>query len=175
MKFIIPITPTPQMRDRIGTITFADGTTQARSYKDKKQSSRENALAAFLSGHQPARPMAGPLLLGVKVHLAPPKNKPGWFDGTAPEWRLYAGSGLLRPPARPDLDNYVKQIKDCLTECEFWEDDKQVVGYMPGTGKYYTGARPRWEIEIVAYDWRKWAKLAPLAVPMQRASLLEVV
>ena len=172
MKLVIPITPTAQMRDRIGTITFADGTTQARSYKDNKQRKRENVLAAFLSRRQPAQPMSGPVLLGVKVYIAPPKSKPTWFDGTAAEWRRYATHGLIRPPVKPDLDNYVKQIKDCLTECEFWGDDKQVVGYMPGIGKYYTADRPRWEIEIVPYDWRKGVPAYGAAARPEPLSLL---
>jgi Holliday junction resolvase RusA-like endonuclease len=52
---------------------------------------------------------------------------------------------------KPDLDNLLKQIKDCLTQMQFWTDDKLVVGYLPGVGKYYSD-RPRWEIEI-----RPWA------------------
>jgi len=33
----------------------------------------------------------------------------------------------------------------------FWQDDKQVVEYLPGTGKYY-GDPARWEIEIETMD-----------------------
>lgn len=161
MKLVIPITPTPQMRDRIGAVRRRDGTVRAMSFKDKKQRNRENALIAYLRDHQPDVPLSGPLLLGMRVYLPAPKTKPDWFDGTTVEFRRYAAQGVLRPPVTPDLDNFLKNCMDCLTRCAFWRDDKQVVGYLPGIGKYYTADRPRWEIEITAYDWRRAADRGP--------------
>ena len=55
-----------------------------------------------------------------------------------------------RPTTKPDLDNLLKQFKDCAKGI-FWEDDKQVVEYLPGTGKYY-GSPARWEIVIEGVD-----------------------
>lgn len=83
-------------------------------------------------------------MLGVKVYLPVAKSKPAKF-------RRAALAGEIRPQVKPDLDNAIKNIKDVLTEMGFWEDDRQVVEYLPGTGKWYSD-HPRWEVEIRA--WR---------------------
>ena len=135
MKIIIPIVPTAQMRARHGVVNGF-----SRTYKDKMQAQRESVLMAQLAKFQPAEPMQGELLLGVKAYLPIPLSKPK-------KWREAAASGDVRPTTKPDLDNLLKHIKDCLSMMRFWGDDKQVVGYLPGTGKYYSES-PRWEVEI---------------------------
>jgi Holliday junction resolvase RusA-like endonuclease len=87
--------------------------------------------------------MDGPLVLGVKAFLPVPKSKPKKF-------RAAALAGSIRPTVKPDLDNLLKNIKDCMTSMNFWNDDRQVVQYLPGTGKYY-GLSPRWEIELLPF------------------------
>ncbi len=61
------------------------------------------------------------------------------------------GRRLLRPVTKPDMDNLLKHVKDCLSMQRFWIDDRIVVGYLAGTGKYYS-ERPRWEIEIARLE-----------------------
>ena len=135
MKIIIPIVPTAQMRARHGVVNGF-----SRTYKDKMQAQRESVLMALLAKFQPAEPMQGELLLGVKAYLPIPASRPK-------KWREAAASGDVRPTTKPDLDNLLKHVKDCLSMMRFWGDDKQVVGYLPGTGKYYSES-PRWEVEI---------------------------
>ena len=156
--FTIPITPTAQMRDRIGKRELKDGTTRGSSYKDDKQKAREETLYALLAPYKPQKPYEGALLLGVRVYLPLPKGKPEWFDGTEEEFREYALDGWVRPQGKPDWDNFQKQIKDCLTKMGFWHDDAQVVGNTPHSGKYYSGT-PRWEISIAPWNWRKGLKI----------------
>ena len=84
--------------------------------------------------------MIGPVFLGVRAYLPIPSSKPK-------KWKASALAGEIRPTIKPDLDNLLKHLKDCLTTMRFWEDDRQVVEYLPGTGKYYSDS-PRWEIEI---------------------------
>ncbi len=75
-----------------------------------------------------------------------------WY-AAHPDWNIH----ILRPTVifgernRGNVYNLLKQIKDCLTDMRFWGDDKQVVGYLPHTGKYYSD-RPRWEVEIVPFN-----------------------
>ncbi len=138
MKFVIPIIPTAQMRAR-----HAVRGTFATTYKAPEQRSREETLKAFLAQVQPVAPLEGPLLLGVRAYLPMPKMNRRDTEA--------ALAGDLRPVTKPDLDNLLKQIKDCLSQMLFWGDDKQVVGYLPHTGKYYSD-RPRWEIEIVPWN-----------------------
>lgn len=136
MKFVIPIVPVGQMRARN---TARNGF--AKTYKHEKQESREITLNSFLAQHQPPYPFLGALLLGVRVYLPIPASKPK-------KWKQNALAGTIRPVVKPDLDNAIKHLKDCMTQMRFWGDDKQVVGYLPNTGKYYSDS-PRWEVEIV--------------------------
>ena len=134
----IPVEPTGQMRPR----AFVRGG-HAAMHKDKKQASRENALMAHIAQHMPAAQFSGPLLLGVRAYMPLPKSKPK-------KWLGEALAGQIRPTTKPDLDNLLKQVKDCLTQMGVWEDDKLVVGYLADTGKFYSDC-PRWEIEV-----RRW-------------------
>ncbi|NRG47334.1 RusA family crossover junction endodeoxyribonuclease [Bacillus sp. CRN 9] len=55
-----------------------------------------------------------------------------------------AESGELRPVTKPDVDNYVKGIKDALKSV-IWQDDSQVVDLL--VSRYYSQT-PRVEITI---------------------------
>ncbi|WP_051294907.1 RusA family crossover junction endodeoxyribonuclease [Maridesulfovibrio bastinii] len=135
MKFTVPIEPKAQMRAR-----HAVRGRHAMAYKDKKQEQAEDTLNTFLIQSRPDEPMIGPLMLRVKAYLPIPKSKTKKF-------KAGALAGKIRPTVKPDMDNLLKMIKDCMTQMRYWEDDKQVVEYLPGTGKYYSD-RPRWEIEL---------------------------
>jgi Holliday junction resolvase len=138
MKLTIHIIPTAQMRARHGVVNGF-----SRTYKDPKQAQREAGLMALLSPHQPDMPLEGPLLLGVRAYMPIPGSK-------SKKFKAEAAAGVIRPTTKPDLDNLIKFAKDCLTMMRFWGDDKQVVGYLPQTGKYYSD-NPRWELEIIEF------------------------
>lgn len=138
MKFTVAIVPKAQMRARHAVLNGF-----SRTYKDPKQDQQEQALMALLQPHVPPVALTGQLLLGVKAYLPIPTSKPK-------KWKEGARAGSIRPTVKPDLDNLLKHVKDCLTMLRFWQDDRLVVGYLPHTGKYYSD-RPRWEIEIVEY------------------------
>jgi len=84
-------------------------------------------------------------VLGVRAYMPLPKSKPK-------KWLAQAQAGLVRPTSKPDLDNLVKQVKDCLTQMGVWEDDKLVVECF--SAKHYSD-RPRWEVEV-----REWESAA---------------
>lgn len=142
LRIIIPVAPTGQMRPRLSTRGGF-----ARAHKDAKQESREATIKAYLATCCPPEPFTGPLVLGVRAYMPIPAS---WSKSA----KHSAAMGTLRPTSKPDLDNAVKQIKDCLTQMQFWGDDRQVVEFAPGTGKYYS-TTPRWEIEIRRWmpDW----------------------
>ena len=142
MKITIPIIPKGQRRARHGVVNGF-----SRTYKDPRQAQEEEALMALLSKYQPTHPMQGPLLLGVRAYVPIPVSKPK-------AWKAAALAGAIRPVTKPDMDNLLKHVKDCLTMLRFWGDDCQVVEYLPRTGKWYSG-QPRWEIEIVEYRQRQ--------------------
>lgn len=57
----------------------------------------------------------------IDIYRATPKKYQ-----TAPKQALIE-SGELRPTSKPDVDNYVKGVKDGLNKI-IWQDDSQVVG-----------------------------------------------
>lgn len=58
--------------------------------------------------------------------------------------RVLAIEGKLRPITKPDVDNYVKGIKDGLSGI-IWQDDKQVVSM---TVRKWYSEEPRAEITV---------------------------
>lgn len=146
LQFTITIPPAAQERPRARAIKRKeDGRVMAMAYKSGKQRLKDTRLLALLYEHRPHAPISGQIFLGVKAFLPVPESRPK-------RWKSEALAGKVRPTTTPDLDNLLKQLKDCMKDV-FWGDDKQVVGYLPGTGKYY-GNPPRWEIEIIGRDER---------------------
>ena len=84
-------------------------------------------------------PLDGSLALSVRIYRDMPKS-------LSKKRRAAAEAELLRPITKPDLDNYVKGIKDALKGI-CWNDDSQVVAYKEPFGKYYS-AKPRIEVEV---------------------------
>jgi len=148
ISFSIVATPTPQARARRGWTR--DG--RPITHKLTSQQRAEDVLRALLEPYRPAVPLSGPLRLLVRIYLPIPAS---WSR----KKQVEAMSGKTKHTSRPDLDNLLKQIKDCLSPWKdrrgvkhpgFWVDDRLVYEYLPGTGKYYDDGRgPRWEIEII--------------------------
>lgn len=67
-------------------------------------------LTAYLSRFAPEREFTGALRLTVKWLFPTGKHHK---DG---EYKI----------TRPDTDNLIKLLKDCMTELHFWHDDSQV-------------------------------------------------
>ena len=68
-------------------------------------------ICAHLKRFKPDEPFEGALSLECRWHF--PKGK-SHKEG---QWRT----------TRPDTDNLQKLLKDCMTQCDFWHDDAQVV------------------------------------------------
>ena len=137
MKFTINLIPKAQMRARHGRTKNGFSVT----YKADGQRRQEDMLCSLLRPHQPALPLAGPLALKVTAYLPIPMS---WSGRKITQ----AETGALRPAVKPDLDNLVKHLKDCLTAIGFWGDDRQVVDLV-ASKRYNDGRGPRWEVEIM--------------------------
>ncbi len=135
--FEIPLAPTAQRRFRIGRIGK-----HARAYKDGEQELNEATILTHIIKHAPAEPLQGALELTVRACLPLPKTKEKQWLKKAEAGKL---TGADRPITRPDIDNLVKQIADCMTAARFWEDDKQIVSLT--ANKFYSRV-PYWEIEV---------------------------
>ncbi|BBK24433.1 RusA family crossover junction endodeoxyribonuclease [Dialister hominis] len=83
---------------------------KARIYKPPELVEIEQKYISSLSPHVPERPLGGPIALKtVFCFRADEKHKAGTPKAT-----------------KPDTDNLVKMLKDCMTKCGFWKDDAQV-------------------------------------------------
>ncbi len=136
MKFTLPIAPQPQMRARHGRTRTGLSVT----YKAPGQRQAEASLIGLLVPHRPETPLAGALSLTVTAYLPVPMS---WSGRKIAQ----AETGVLKPAIKPDLDNLVKHLKDCLTAAGFWGDDKQVVDLVAAK-RYNDGRGARWEVEI---------------------------
>jgi len=127
--------PVAQGRPRFSTrggFARAYDPAKSRDYKDYVR-----LAAAQQMGENP--PLNGALMLSVRIYRPIPKS----FSAKK---EALAEAGILRPTTKPDIDNYVKGIKDALKGI-CWQDDNQVVAYIEPFGKYFS-ARPRIEVTV---------------------------
>lgn len=81
------------------------------TYEPKRLADTRKLFMQLLEKEVPDFKLLGPVMLEIEFHYATKeKKKLGKYKTT-----------------RPDLDNTVKLIQDCMTRTEFWEDDNQVV------------------------------------------------
>ena len=112
----------------------------ARAYDPAKSRRWKQYVASIaLQAMRGNPPMEGALSLSVVVYRSIPKS---WSKVK----KAKAVSGEIRPITRPDLDNYVKGLKDALSGIVY-KDDAQIVDYHEPFGKFYSD-KPRVEIEV---------------------------
>ncbi|MCL4440444.1 MAG: RusA family crossover junction endodeoxyribonuclease [Firmicutes bacterium] len=108
-----------------------------KMYDPKKSRDFKDYVKLAASQYAPAKLIEGPVVLQLSIYRPIPKS-------FSKKKAALAEDGQLRPTSKPDVDNYVKGIKDALKGV-IWKDDSQVVDLV--AGKYY-GERPRVEIII---------------------------
>lgn len=116
IKFTIPIIPKAQARARSGRTKAG----QTIMYTGSGQRQAQNDLVSLMAPYAPQKPLDGPLSITVDAYLSVPKS---WSKRK----QACALAQQIRPTSKPDLDNYLKQIMDCMTKLGFWMDDSQVV------------------------------------------------
>ena len=79
-------------------------------YKPAKLKAAEDHYLWGLKSYRPAEPLEGAVILSVEFRF--PATKPH-KDGDP-------------KITRPDTDNMIKLLKDCMTKLGFWVDDAQV-------------------------------------------------
>lgn len=96
-------------------------------YTKKAVKDAERVYMDELLKHRPERPLNGPITLVTIWEYKRGKHKHGEYKTT-----------------KPDTDNMVKLLKDCMTRAGFWTDDSQVAAETtlkiwsdePGIGVY---------------------------------------
>ncbi|WP_339294367.1 RusA family crossover junction endodeoxyribonuclease [Paenibacillus sp. FSL W7-1279] len=132
IQFTVYGEPVAQGRPKFSTaggFVKAYDPAKSRDYKDYVR------LAA--SEHAPARLLEGPIGMMLTIYRSMPKS----FSKRKAE---AAEAGELRPTTKPDVDNYLKGVKDALKGI-IWKDDSQVVEVF--VQKRYS-SRPRIELKI---------------------------
>ena len=136
IRFTVLGEPIAQGRPRATTING-----HVRMYDPAKSRNYKDYIRLVASEHAPDKLLEGPIALFVNVYRPIPK-------GMSKKRSLLAEQGKLRPTKKPDVDNYLKAIKDALKNV-IWKDDSQVVRVV--IDKYYS-ERPRIEVEIVQLE-----------------------
>ncbi|BBU40714.1 hypothetical protein APP_30060 [Aeribacillus pallidus] len=136
IQFTVYGEPVAQGRPRAANING-----HIRMYDPKKSSDFKNYVRLVASEHRPDKLLEGPISLTVKVYKKSLKS-------FSKKKIAAAESGQLRPTSKPDVDNYVKGVKDALKNV-IWKDDSQVVDLH--ISKWYSET-PRVEITIVPLD-----------------------
>lgn len=116
LKFRLNCIPTAQARAR--HMTTKSGLSV--SYKSANQKANERTLEALLAPYAPKAPLQGPLVLEFVAALPVGKSD-------SKKLREAKLTGLVAPEKKPDLDNMLKNLMDCMTRLQFWTDDVQVV------------------------------------------------
>lgn len=144
ITFTIQLPPRAQQRPRQRIAGGSNGGKQfVQNYKTATQKLDEAKFRALFLDHRPKIPITGPVKLGIKAFVQVPASKPK-------KWKASALYGAIRPINKPDLDNIVKHCCDTMNGV-FWHDDKQIVEYLPFTGKYYA-EHGHYEITIIYKD-----------------------
>lgn len=87
-----------------------------RHFKKKHVREAESDLLSLLSPHRPNGAAEGPVMLSVL-----------WiYPWRSAEPRKNRALGFLPSDKRPDSDNILKMLKDCLGRLHYWGDDSQV-------------------------------------------------
>ena len=82
----------------------------AQVYKSQALLNLEAKYIALLRPYAPEKPWDFPIYLFTEWVFRRPRGAKGAFKTT-----------------KPDTDNLVKTLKDCMTRCGFWKDDSLVV------------------------------------------------
>ena len=103
---------------------------------DSKAQQTENELLMLLYPYRPENPFLGALKTEIKWVYP-------WRSSEPKKNRVF---GLKYCDTRPDADNLLKFLFDCMTRCGFWIDDAQVSDLR---FEKMWGDDPRIEIKII--------------------------
>lgn len=132
IQFTVYGTPVAQGRPRATTVNG-----NVRMYDPANSRDFKKYVRLVASEHRPSTLLYGPLAMKVDIY------KPS-LKSFSKKKSIAAEKGELRPVTKPDVDNYVKGIKDALKSV-IWKDDSQVVDLH--ISKWYSET-PRVEVII---------------------------
>lgn len=108
-----------------------------KMYDPEKSKDYKQYVRLAAGQHAPEKPLEGPLSMVMIAYRPIPKS-------FSKKKAAAAERGEILPVSKPDVDNYLKGVKDALKGI-IWGDDSQVVDAF--ARKRYS-ARPRIEVKI---------------------------
>lgn len=133
ITFHIPIVPKAQRRARHGRLNNGHSIT----YKDSAQRQAEGDLISLMRPYVPEKPFEKNVTIDIVAVFPTPKS-----------WSKKKKNDPGAMITKPDVDNLIKQVLDCMTILRFWNDDCQV-DYI-GVSKHYESEELKvgWYIDI---------------------------
>ncbi len=124
--------PVAQGRVRSRIVPMKTGKSFVQHYDPKKSKNYKELIQhQILEKGRPESLFDEPLVMSCRVYRLRPKSAP---------------KKVIYPSTKPDLDNYIKSIKDAMTGLVI-RDDSIIVGYHD-VWKLYTFDSPRLELEL---------------------------
>ena len=138
VKFFLPMVP-PTVTQQEHKVMVNRKSGRVQFYDPPELRAARAKLTDRVGKHAPADPLQGPLQLVTKWIWPMEQDGQLSLPGTEYRWKT----------SKPDTDNLIKMLKDCMTRTGFWEDDAQVVSEV--TQKFY-GPKPGIYIEVVSLE-----------------------
>ena len=138
VKFFLPMVP-PTVTQQEHKVMVNRKSGRVQFYDPPELRAARAKLTDLVGKHAPSDPLQGPLQLVTKWIWPMEQDGQLSLPGTEYRWKT----------SKPDTDNLIKMLKDCMTRTGFWEDDAQVVSEV--TQKFY-GPKPGIYIEVVSLE-----------------------
>lgn len=138
VKFFLPMIP-PTVTQQEHKVMVNRKTGRVQFYDPPELRAARVKLTDLVGRYAPEQPLEGALQLVTKWIWPMETNGQGVLSGMEYRWKT----------SKPDTDNLIKMLKDCMTRTGYWKDDAQVVSEI--TQKFY-GPRSGIYIEVVRMD-----------------------
>lgn len=129
IEFFLPMQKPPTVTQQEHQVRVVHG--KPVFYEPQELKAARQLLMDSVAGYAPEQPIDGPIQLVTK-----------WI------WKK-DGSGASYKITKPDTDNLIKMLKDCMTRTGYWHDDAQVASEI--TEKFWSDI-PGIYVKVVTLD-----------------------
>ena len=136
IEFFMPMIP-PTVTQQEHQVTVRNG--RAKFYMPENVKAAKQKFIAYLGKHKPTEKIMGPVRLTTKWIWPLDPNTVNRLKSTG--MSDYAEYKVTKP----DTDNMIKMLKDCMTHCGYWKDDAQVASEIT---EKFLGMRPGIYVKI---------------------------
>lgn len=117
IEFFLPMIP-PTVTQQEHKVMIRNG--KPFFYEPAELKAARKKLMDFVVKYAPEDPIPGTIRLTTKWIWPLPKNQINRLKSTG------MNDLAIYKTTKPDTDNMIKMLKDCMTRCRFWKDDAQV-------------------------------------------------